>query len=61
MKPTLIAPGVKRLKPKYDKPLSYFAFKINLRRCNLVAAALEDQDLLGLVAGAYTRSLLCST
>jgi lipoate-protein ligase A len=32
IKPTLKAPGTKRLKLKYDDPLSNFAFKFNLRR-----------------------------
>jgi len=32
MKPTLTAPGVKRLKLKYDELLSNFAFNSNLRR-----------------------------
>jgi hypothetical protein len=32
MKPTLKAPRTKRLKLKYDVPLSNFAFKFNLRR-----------------------------
>jgi len=32
MRPTLKAPGTKRLKLKYDVPLSHFAFKFNLRR-----------------------------
>ena len=32
IKPTLKAPGTHRLKPKYDAPLSKFAFKFNLRR-----------------------------
>ena len=32
--PTLKAPGTKRLKLKYDAPLSKFAFKFNLRRYN---------------------------
>jgi len=36
IKPTLKAPGTKRLKVKYDKPLSKFAFKFNLRRYTLV-------------------------
>jgi len=36
VKPTLKAPGTKRLKPKYDEPLSKFAFKFNLRRYNEV-------------------------
>jgi len=32
MKPVLKAPGTKRLKLKYDEPLSNFAFKCNLHR-----------------------------
>jgi len=32
IKPTLKPPGTKRLRLKYDEPLSNFAFKINLRR-----------------------------
>jgi len=32
IKPTMQAPGIKLLKLKYDKPLSNFAFKFNLRR-----------------------------
>ena len=32
IKPTLKAPGNKRLNLKYDEPVSNFAFKINLRR-----------------------------
>ena len=32
IKPTLKAPGNKLLQLKYDKPLSDFAFKFNLRR-----------------------------
>ena len=32
IKPTLKAPGTKRLKPKCDEPLSNFAFNFNLRR-----------------------------
>ena len=32
IKPTLKAPGTKRLKLKYDATLSNFAFKFNLRR-----------------------------
>ena len=34
IKPTLKAPGTKRLKLKHDKVLSSFAFKFNLRRYN---------------------------
>jgi len=33
MKPTLKAPGTRRLKVKHDEPLSTFAFSFNLRRC----------------------------
>jgi hypothetical protein len=32
IKPTLKAPGIKLLKLEFDKPLSNFAFKFNLRR-----------------------------
>ena len=32
IKPTLKSPEIKLLKLKYDKPLSNFAFKFNLRR-----------------------------
>jgi hypothetical protein len=32
IKPTLKAPGTKRLKLQYDEPLSNFAFNFNLRR-----------------------------
>ena len=32
IKPTLKASGTKRLKLKYDEPLSKLAFKFNLRR-----------------------------
>ena len=35
IKPTLKAPGTKLLKLQYDKPLSTFAFKFNLRRYTL--------------------------
>ena len=35
IKPTLTDPGPKRLKPRYDKPLSSFAFNFNLRRYNM--------------------------
>jgi hypothetical protein len=35
VEPTLNAPGTKRLKPKYDEPLSHFAFNFKLRRYNL--------------------------
>jgi hypothetical protein len=32
MRPELTPPGTKRLKAKYDEPLSTFAFNFNLRR-----------------------------
>ena len=32
-KPMLDAPGTERLKPKFDKLLSSYAFNINLRHC----------------------------
>jgi hypothetical protein len=36
IKPTLKVPGAIRLKLKYDRLLSKFAFKCNLRRCTVV-------------------------
>jgi hypothetical protein len=42
MKLTLIAPGAKRLKLKYDAPLSNFALKCNLCRCILALAERRD-------------------
>ena len=44
IKPTLKAPGTKRLKLKYDGLLSSFAFKFNLRRYNEVLVELEGFD-----------------
>ena len=44
IKPTLKAPGTKRLKLKYDKVLSSFAFKFNLRRYILVLYINEAKD-----------------
>jgi len=41
MKPTLMAPGIKRLKPKYDGLLSSSAFKFNLRRYTEAAKLAE--------------------
>ena len=40
MKPVLKATGTKRMKPKYDKPLSNVAFKINLRHYSVEAHSL---------------------
>jgi hypothetical protein len=56
IKPTLKAPGIKRLKLVRDDPLTNFAFKFNLRRYNEVA---HPQDVNQ--AGAYTRPLFSST
>jgi len=64
IKPTLKAPGSHLLTLKYDKLLSCFGFKFNLRRCNVAAARLpplqERVKELDAEAGAYTRSLLSS-
>ena len=38
IKPTLKAPGIKLLNLNYDRPLSNFAFKFNLRRYSWVRA-----------------------
>ena len=61
IKPTLKAPGIKRLKLKYDEPLSNFAFKFNLRRYSAAAGALLAMAAFFVMpwpqsgAGAYTR------
>jgi hypothetical protein len=41
IKPTLKAPGTKRLKLNYDAPLSSFAFKLDLRRYREGSPALR--------------------
>jgi hypothetical protein len=38
-------PGTKRLKPKYDEPLSSLTFNFNLRRYSK-ALDLSDDDLI---------------
>jgi hypothetical protein len=45
IKPNLKAPGIKRLKLKYDKLLSSFAFKFNLHRFNMVHAMFRDDGV----------------
>ena len=73
VKPTLKAPGTKRLKLKSDEPLSSFAFEFKLRRYSKVYGQLwslivdaktrrrrPDGSILT-EAGAYTRSLFGST
>jgi len=58
MKPTRKAPGTKRLKLKYGKLLSSFAFKFNLRRYNVAAARRRRRLLAGDVsAGPVGRTL----
>jgi len=66
----LKAPGIKRLKLKYDGPLSNVAFKFNLRRYNQADAAkaearlmteLHKRDEEWTKAGAYTAPLFCPT
>jgi hypothetical protein len=66
IKPTFKAPGTNILVLKYDKPLSTFAFKYNLRRYtvklrNLLDAYGEYPRKYRLLAGAYTCPLLSST
>ena len=43
IKPTLRAPGIKRLKLKCDKLRSTFAFKFNLRRYTKAAAQVAHE------------------
>jgi hypothetical protein len=51
VKPKLKAPGTKRLKLKYDEPLSNFAFKFNLRRYIKVM-----DESFGIVKGIMTTT-----
>ena len=60
IKPNLKAPGSKRLKLKYDEPLSNFAFNFNLRRY----IEAEDARILtdmSLMRRMYGRGLHPST
>ena len=65
IKPKLELPGSKLLKLKCDVLLSTSALKFNLRRykeaLEHAAPFASDQCPEGVVAGAYTRSLLSST
>jgi len=66
IKPTLKAPGTKRLTLKYDELLSSCAFNFNLHRYMTGAESgalprLRRLSLQGCEAGAYTRSLFRST
>ena len=48
IKPTLKAPGIKLLSLKYDKPLSNFGFKFNLRRyIKAVSIGDKTNNILG--------------
>ena len=55
IKPMLKAPGTKRLKLKYNKLLSSFAFKINLRRFTLAHGRAEGGDMPAAAALYYSR------
>jgi hypothetical protein len=59
MKPTLKALGTMRLKLKYVKLLSSFAFKCNL--CRYMESDFKFSPVGGGLAGAYTRQLFSST
>jgi hypothetical protein len=55
-------PVTKRLKVKYDEPLSSFAFKFNLRRYGMGRKMIIFVDDLNMPqAGAYTLTLLSAT
>jgi hypothetical protein len=47
IKPKLKAPGTKRLKLKYDDPLSKFGFKFNLRRYSVEHLTCFVPGMLG--------------
>jgi hypothetical protein len=57
IKPTLKAPGIELLNLTYDKPLSIFAFKFNLRCYDWVSNYAAQRTL----AGAHTPSHFRST
>ena len=63
IKPKLKPPRTERLKLMCDVLLSTFAFKFNLRRCNMVLRLSYTYKHAGraMLAGAYTRSLFRST
>jgi len=56
MKPTLIAPGSKRLKLKYDKLLSNLAFNFNLRR--YIKVWFMAPEFAGVARGMYKKAYL---
>jgi len=55
MKPTLKAPGSKRLKLKYDGPLSNFGFNFNLHRYTKEKEHDRPISLPGIVSEAAPR------
>jgi len=68
IKPTLKAPGAKRLKLKYEKLLSSCAFKSNLRRstkaadpgkCFVPSRGLEGHPGRGLHSFTFQLNLSC--
>jgi len=63
IKPTLKVPGITLLKLKYDKSLSKFGFKFNLRRYNSEIDAVVDAAAAAARQGpgAYTCPLFGST
>jgi len=63
MKPKLKPPGSKLLKLKFDKPLSDFAFKFNLRRYNTgvldtVSKQFSTIAIEGAKEGGWTHSYI---
>ena len=58
IRPTLKAPGIKRLKLILHHPLSNFAFEFNLSRYNKASKEFAEFERK---AGAYTRSHFRST
>jgi hypothetical protein len=59
MNPTLKAPGSKRLKLKYNKLLSSFAFKFNLHRYTKVATQF-NQDAAAVLLEEVGPGRYCS-
>jgi hypothetical protein len=47
----LKAPGIKLLKPRYDKPLSNFGFKFNLRHHDMASLLLPS------LSGSFSSTL----
>jgi len=57
IKPTLKAPGTKRLKLKCDKLLSRFAFNFNLRRCTTAEECDEKHGAVAVKVGQCRLTL----